>query len=319
MKSRVLVVSDQEGLDLKAGVANAVAAGALLGEVTLLLIGRVCQQAIQQASELAGVSELLLTGFSDSREIPGSESLAAGIVNLMEGYSHLLMPASSFGRDILPRVAGLMDQPPVTEVVGIRDDHTFIRPLHAGNALATVQLSELPALLTIRTTAFAPASTSPTPAPIRKITLNIPQESHGLSRRLGFTPSPGERPDLNTARIVVAGGQGVAEAGSFELIEAVADGLGGAVGATRAAVDGGLAPNDWQIGQTGRIIGPDIYIGAGISGAIQHLAGIKDARCIVAINSDPTAPLHSVADVSLTMDLFEALPALMEALDRPLD
>ncbi|OSM07186.1 electron transfer flavoprotein subunit alpha/FixB family protein [Magnetofaba australis] len=262
------------------------------------------------ADDIRGVARILTPS-----EAPPATALAqaAYIAHAMDAaepaYSHLILPATAWGREILPRVAARLGAQPLSEICAVTDAHTFSRPIHAGNAIQTLTTDRWPILLSARPAAFAPFTPPDDAPPPSVATLAPPTEpADDPVRVVDFQPARGERPDLREAAVVACGGQGMASAGDFTLIEQLADALGGAVGATRAAVDSGLAPNDWQVGQTGKIVAPDLYIGVGVSGAIQHIAGIKDARCIVSINNDPGAPLHAVADYRLTMDLREAIP-----------
>ncbi|MBF0462021.1 MAG: electron transfer flavoprotein subunit alpha/FixB family protein [Magnetococcales bacterium] len=289
-------------------LARLVGAVAPWGDVTLLLTGGQWPT----TTAWAGVTDCIVIDQADLADWP-SEDLATLIVALAGDFSHIVAAASTFGATVLPRVAALLNRAMVTGVQKICAPDTFIRPVRAGNALATVQVSG-PVCLTLHPSSFAPMARIDTASiPIRHV-VPSPGMQAGLSRLLERIPIlRGKRPDLASAQVVVAGGGGLAKAGHFAMIEALADTLGAAVGASRAAVDAEWAPSAWQIGQTGHIIAPDLYIGIGISGAIQHLAGIKEAKTIVAINHDPTAPLMCVADFALEADLYEAVPALIQA------
>lgn len=244
---------------------------------------------------------------------PTPENLGHLIASLAGHYRWIMGVHDAFGADLIPRIAGVLQTSPITQVNAILGPDTFTRPVHAGQAIATVVVKKFPALLTIRPTAFTATEKSLHPAPIVESTFH---EAVRSGQHRGYRSSPNRRPDLSQASIIVAGGQGLDSAGNFHVVEELADTLDGAVGATRGAVDAGLASSDLQIGQTGRVVAPDLYIGLGISGAIQHLAGIKDAGVIVAINHDPEAPLHAIADFSLVADLFEAAPRLNQAILR---
>lgn len=294
-----------------------VAAAKTLGTVSVMVAGFQLDASIKELSSLTQVKELLVIDNPNLHGLP-AENLAPLVVSLASDFTHIFAAASTFGANVLPRIAALLNRPMLSNVSTILDPLTFVRPIHAGNALATIQVKNHPVCLTLRPAGFIPVETHSKPqTPLRHIQLTNTQTqslSCSPSRFLDSIPSPGKRPELSTARIVVAGGQGLEKQGSFSLIHELADEMGAAIGATRSAVDAQLAPSDWQIGQTGRIIAPDLYIGIGISGAIQHLAGIKDAKTIVAINKDPNAPLFSVADLSLEADLYTAVPELVQAL-----
>lgn len=289
------------------------AARELPGPVALLVIDAEEGPRCQRLATLDGVSQLLRLAPAAPDQPPEPEALAEWLTARHAEHTAILAAASPFGAEIIPRVGGLLGITPLTGVVGIGPDHTFIRPTHAGAALARIRSRSALKLLTVQPWAFAPVATGTTPAPVRAVgTL----AGSGLSRSLGVTTiqRPPGQPELTGARIVVAGGAGLEKGRDFQPVEALAAALGGAVGASRGAVDAGLAPADRQIGQTGHVIAPELYIGLGISGAVQHLAGIKAAGCIVSINTDPGAPLSSVADLSLVADAREAVPALIRAL-----
>jgi len=290
--------------------ARAVAAGTLLGRVDLLAAGSRSGEKAEAGRRIQGVDAVLLVNHSDAFP-PSTENLAWLIQGMAGDYRWILAVHDAFGADLIPRVGGLLEISPVTQVNAILAPDVCTRPVYAGQAVARVILKKFPALLTVRPTAFAPAATIHALAPVLEVSLPAAVVS---GRHQGYRSSPNQRPDLSEAAVIVAGGQGLESAHSFAAVEALADQLGGAVGATRGAVDAGLASSDLQIGQTGQIVAPDLYIGLGISGAIQHLAGIKDAGIIVAINHDPNAPLHAVADYSLVADLFDAAPRLGEAI-----
>ncbi len=309
----VLVLADHDNGQLKSATLCAITAATKLdADVHVLVTAGDTATAVAAAAErVQGVTKVL------SAHAPGfanllPENITPVIVNLARHYTHILAPATSFGKNVLPRAAALLDVQQISDVIEIISADTFKRPIYAGNALATVQSRDPIKLLTIRTTAFDPAGKSDTSAPVEHITAG--DADAGLSTFVSREMSKSERPELTSASIVVSGGRGVGSADNFALIEKLADKLGAAVGASRAAVDAGYAPNDWQVGQTGKIVAPQLYVAVGISGAIQHLAGMKDSKVIVAINKDPDAPIFQVADYGLEADLFTALPELIEKL-----
>ncbi|MEO5333322.1 MAG: electron transfer flavoprotein subunit alpha/FixB family protein [Magnetococcus sp. YQC-5] len=279
--------------------------------ITILVAGSGSPEAANRIALLAGVAQVWWSWHPSQEGVP-PEDLAQLVKELASDYTHILAAASTFGGELIPRIAALLTVQPVTSVVEIRDQETFVRPMHGGGVLALMRTTSAPALLTVQPWAFKPVGTGDQTARVERIR-DVPRL--GLSRRLAFVPSVGSGSvDLSTAQVVVAGGGGLETKGDFLLVEQLAHALGGAVGASRTAVDAGLAPADQQIGQTGRIIAPRCYIALGISGAIQHLAGIKNAGTIVSINKDPQAPMAAVADLALTADLYEAVPALISAL-----
>ncbi|MBY6094526.1 FAD-binding protein [Ferrimonas balearica] len=301
----ILVIAELDG-QLKADTAKVVhAAQAIGGDVHLLVAGHQVADAAQAGAALAGVTQVLVA--DDARFEHGlAENLADLIVSLGRDYSHILAAASAQGKDALPRAAALLDVSMLSEVVAVESADTFIRPIYAGNAMATVQSLDAIKVMTIRTAAFD-AVGDQAAAPVVAASGGA---DTGLTQFVGLERIESERPELGAARVVVSGGRGVGSGENFALIEALADTLGGAVGASRAAVDAGFVPNDYQVGQTGKIVAPELYVAVGISGAIQHLAGMKDSKVIVAINKDPEAPIFQVADYGLEADLFEVLPQL---------
>lgn len=306
----VLVLGEvTEGRLARDATAKAVAAAMGLGKVTILCTGANATDAAAEAARIAGVTKVLCAEDA-SLGHRLAEPTAAVIVSLATQYSHIVAPATADAKNVLPRVAALLDVMVITDVSAVVDHETFERPIYAGNALQTVRSSDTTKVVSIRTSSFEPAG-SGDPAPIEAITVAaLP----GLSEWLEDRVASSDRPELTSAGIVVSGGRGVGSQADFGLIEKLADKLGAAVGASRAAVDSGYAPNDWQVGQTGKIVAPDLYVAVGISGAIQHLAGMKDSKVIVAINKDDEAPIFQVADYGLVADLFTALPELIEGL-----
>jgi len=308
----VLLIAEHDNAALKAGTLNTMtAARALGGDVTVLVAGIGCRAVAERAAAIQGAARVLWVDaphYADGL----AENLAALVAAAAEGFSHVLVPATSFGRNLLPRVAALLDCAQVSDVVAVIDDSTFVRPIYAGNAMATVKSADRVKLLTVRTTAFDAASSGATAAPIEVMPAG---PDLGLSAVVGRELTKSERPELTAAQAVVSGGRGLGSAGAYRgVLEPLADKLGAGLGASRAAVDAGYAPNDSQVGQTGKIVAPALYVAVGISGAIQHLAGMKDSRCIVAINKDEEAPIFQVADFGLVADLFQAVPELVQAL-----
>jgi len=287
------------------------AAKALGGDVHILVAGQDCAGVAAEAAKIDGVAKVLL---ADAPHYANrlAEPMSALIVGLMGDYDALMAPATTTGKNILPRVAALLDVAQISDVVAIENADTFVRPIYAGNAFETVQSSDKKKVLTVRTTTFEPATIGGT-ADVAKIDAG---PEPGLSRFVGEELSKSERPELTAAKIVISGGRGMQLGENFALIEKVADRLRAAVGASRAAVDAGFVPNDYQVGQTGKVVAPELYIAVGISGAIQHLAGMKDSKVIVAINKDEEAPIFQVADYGLVADLFKALPELDQELAK---
>ena len=303
----VLVIAEHDKKTLKRATLQAVDAAARLGEVHLLVLGSGVDAVAQAAAKVAGVAQVKVVDDPALAE-PLAEVVTAQVVPLAKDYSHVVAAATAHGKDFMPRVAALLDVAQISEVTGIDSADTFRRPIYAGNAIATVQSSDPIKVLTVRGTAFDEAAAEGGSAAIEKVAAVAVDGQPAL---VGREQASSDRPELTAAQVVVAGGRGLGSAEQFQsVLEPLADRLGAALGASRAAVDAGYAPNDWQVGQTGKIVAPQLYIAAGISGAIQHLAGMKDSRIIVAINKDEEAPIFSVADYGLVADLFEAVPAL---------
>jgi electron transfer flavoprotein alpha subunit len=302
-----LIIAEHDNEVLKSSVLNTVAAATKIGgEVHVLVAGNGCQSVADAASKVQGVSKVLLA----EAEWLGhalAEEIAEVICAVAEGYSHLLAPATSFGKNVMPRVAAQLDVAQVSDIVGVESDDTFIRPIYAGNALATVTSSDSKKVITVRTTGFDAVSPEGGSASIENVAAG---SAKGLSKLVSQELTKSARPELTAANIIVSGGRGMGSGENFALLEALADKLGAAVGASRAAVDSGFVPNDYQVGQTGKVVAPELYIAVGISGAIQHLAGMKDSKVIVAINKDEEAPIFQVADYGFVGDLFEAVPQL---------
>jgi electron transfer flavoprotein alpha subunit len=307
-----LVIAEHDNASVRGATLNTVtAAGQCGGEVHVLIAGHNAQGAAQAAARIAGVAKVL------HAEAPGyehglAENIAAQVVALAGGYSHLVFPATAAGKNVAPRVAAELDVAQISDVIKVDAPDTFERPIYAGNAIATVQSADRIKVLTIRTTGFDAAPASGGSAPIESVS---PVTDSGASSFVGSEIAKNDRPELTAAKIIVSGGRAMGSSDKFNaVLTPLADKLGAALGASRAAVDAGYAPNDWQVGQTGKIVAPQLYIAAGISGAIQHLAGMKDSKVIVAINKDPEAPIFSVADYGLEADLFTAIPELVKAL-----
>jgi electron transfer flavoprotein alpha subunit len=308
----VLVVAEHDHAGIKAATLSAVTAATALGDVHVLVAGSGCQGAAQSAAKVAGVVKVLVAD-APAYAHALAEALAPLIVQLAPGYSHILAAATTTGKNIMPRVAALLDVAQISDAAAIIDADTFVRPIYAGNAMATVKSADAIKVITVRTTAFEKAAVEGGAAAIEAV---APGPEQSLSRFVGQELTKSERPELTAARIVISGGRGMGSGENFRLIEEVADKLGAAVGASRAAVDAGFVPNDYQVGQTGKVVAPELYIAVGISGAIQHLAGMKDSKIIVAINKDEEAPIFQVADYGLVADLFQALPELSAALSK---
>jgi electron transfer flavoprotein alpha subunit len=306
----VLVVAEHDGKLLKPGVRNTITAAAKLGDVTVLVVGKDCAGAAEAVSKVEGVKKVLLC---DAPHYEGSaaENIAALVAGIGKDYSHIVAPASASGKNIAPRIAALLDVQQISDISAVQSADTFVRPTYAGNVMATVQSSDPIKVITVRGTAFDPAGDASAAAPVEKL---APGPDVGLTQFKGAEIAKSERPELTAARVIVSGGRGMGSAENFKILEELADKLGAAVGASRAAVDSGFKPNDFQVGQTGKIVAPELYIAVGISGAIQHLAGMKDSKVIVAINKDAEAPIFSVADYWLVDDLFKAVPELMKEL-----
>ena len=309
----VLVIAEHDNAGLKPATLNAVtAAKAIGGEVHVLVAGHDAKGAAAAASKIACVDKVLLVDAPAYAHVL-AETLAPLVVGLAKDYSHVLAPATTNGKNVLPRVAALLDVAQISDISGVVSPDSFIRPIYAGNALATVQSVDPVKVVTVRLTGFAAAEAEGGSAPIEAV---AGAEASPLSSFVGQALSKSERPELTSAKIVVSGGRGMQSGDNFHLLDTVAVKLGAAVGASRAAVDAGFVPNDYQVGQTGKIVAPDLYIAVGISGAIQHLAGMKDSKVIVAINKDEEAPIFQVADYGVVGDLFKLVPELAAELDR---
>ena len=302
-----LVLAEHDNAELKPATLNTVTAAlACGGPVTVLVAGSGCAEVAAQAARVQGVDRVLLVDDAHYAH-PLAEPLAALLVALADGHDHLLAPATTSGKNVLPRVAALKDVAMLSDIVAVEGPDTFVRPIYAGNALATVRSADALRVITVRTTAFDPAVAEGGSAAVENAAAAA---DPGVSRYVSAELTKSERPELTSAKIIVSGGRGLGSGENFALIEALADKLGAAVGASRAAVDAGFVPNDYQVGQTGKVVAPELYVAVGISGAIQHLAGMKDSKVIVAINKDEEAPIFQVADYGLVADLFQAVPEL---------
>jgi len=306
-----LVIAEHDNAHIKGATLNTItAAGRAGGEVHLLIAGHNCHAVAQAAAKIKGVAKVLLADaaqFADGL----AENVAAQALAVAGSYSHVFAPATSYGKNILPRVAAKLDCAQVSDIISVEAPDTFTRPIYAGNAIALVQATDPIKVVSARSTNFDAAPAEGGNASVETLT---PVGDSGLSRFVSREIARNDRPELQGAKVVVSGGRGMGSAENFKLLEPLADMLGAAMGASRAAVDAGYAPNDWQVGQTGKVVAPQLYIAIGISGAIQHLAGMKDSKVIVAINKDAEAPIFSVADYGLVADLFEAVPQLVKAL-----
>jgi electron transfer flavoprotein alpha subunit len=306
-----LVIAEHDNGSLKGATHHTVTAAAQCGgEVHVLVAGSNCGAAADAAAQIAGVSKVLVADaphFADGL----AENVAEQILAVAGSYSHILAPATAFGKNILPRVAAKLDVAQISEITRVDSPDTFERPIYAGNAIATVQSLDPVKVITVRGTGFDAAPGTGGSAAVEQVAAAA---DFGKSAFVGRELAVSSRPELTAAKIIVSGGRGMGSGDNFKLLEPLADKLGAAMGASRAAVDAGYVPNDWQVGQTGKIVAPSLYIAVGISGAIQHLAGMKDSKTIVAINKDPEAPIFSVADYGLVGDLFEVIPALVQEL-----
>ena len=306
-----LVIVEHDNNEIAAATLHAIAAAQQIGgDIDLLVAGEGCQAVADSAAQIAGVSAVKLADnaiFSHQQ----AENLATLIVECAKDYSHVLAAATTFGKNLLPRASALLDVAQISDIVEVKSADTFVRPIYAGNALATVQSSDAIKMITVRIISFEAVSASGGSAAIEAVSGGV---DTGLSSWVSQAVSSNDRVDLTSAKIVVSGGRGMQNGENFSMLQSVADKLGAAVGASRAAVDSGFVPNEYQVGQTGKVIAPDLYIAVGISGAIQHLAGMKESKVIVAINNDSEAPIFQVADYGLVADLFDAVPELDAAL-----
>jgi len=307
----ILVIVEHDNSNLKPATLNTIAAAHAIGaSVHLLVAGSSCQSVADECSAVEGVEKVLLADDA-AYENQLSESIANLIKSVSSDYTHILAPATTFGKNVLPRLSALLDVQQISEITEIISEDTFKRPIYAGSCIATVKSNDSIKVITVRATAFDPVNASGGSATIDSVSVEGVSD---LSSFVGEEIAKTDRPELTAASIVISGGRGMQSGDNFHLLETIADKLGAAVGASRAAVDAGFVPNDYQVGQTGKIVAPDLYIAVGISGAIQHLAGMKDSKVIVAINKDEDAPIFQVADYGLVADLFDVLPELSEKL-----
>ncbi len=309
----ILVIAEHDNAALKAATLNTITAATQLGsDIAILVAGHGCGAVAEAAAKVVGIKKVLL---ADAPHYANqlAENVAALVVGLAGGYTHILAPATAAGKNTLPRVAALLDVAQISDIVKVESVDTFVRPIYAGNVLATVQSKDPVKVITVRGTTFPAATATGGFAVVETV---APAVDAGLSRFVGQQLTKSDRPELTAARIIVSGGRGMGNGDNFKLLEDVADKLGAAVGASRAAVDAGFVPNDYQVGQTGKVVAPDLYVAVGISGAIQHLAGMKDSKIIVAINKDEEAPIFQVADYGLVADLFAAVPEMAKELDK---
>ncbi|MFL0809248.1 MAG: FAD-binding protein [Agarilytica sp.] len=302
----VLVIAEHDNNTLKGATLNTVSAAKALGEVDVLVVGAACAAAANAAKTIEGVRKVIVADNAGYEHFL-AENVAPLVVELATNYSHILAPATTTGKNLAPRVAALLDVQAISDVISIESEDTFTRPIYAGNVIATVQSSDAIKVMTVRTTAFDAAAATGGSASAEDISS---VHNSGLSHFVKEALAESDRPELTAASIVISGGRGLQNGENFQLLYDLADKIGAAVGASRAAVDAGYVPNDLQVGQTGKIVAPELYIAVGISGAIQHLAGMKESKVIVAINKDEEAPIFQVADYGLVADLFDAVPEL---------
>ena len=307
----ILVIAEHDNANLKGATLNTVAAAKEIGsDITLLVAGSDTTSVIDEAQQLNGITKILSCD-NDLYKNSLAEELSNLVVSLASGFSYILAPATTFGKNLLPRISAKLDVQQISDIISIESEDTFKRPIYAGSCIATVKSNDAVKLITVRSTAFDPVTNDNSDVPVESVDASI---SANVSEFVSEELAKSDRPELTSANIVISGGRGMQSGDNFHLLDSIADKLGAAVGASRAAVDAGFVPNDYQVGQTGKIVAPDLYIAVGISGAIQHLAGMKDSKVIVAINKDEDAPIFQVADYGLVADLFTALPELNENL-----
>lgn len=309
----LLIAEHNEETLSPATLATLTAAQELSLPIHMVVMGSSCQKVAEEASSYEGVTKVWIVE-NPLLTYPVAEDMTESLVEMGKNYLYILTPSTTFGKNLLPRVAALLDVAQISDVMAVKDGNTFQRPIYAGNAIATVQSEDVIKVMTIRPTAFEKAKKGSKKAPIETYPFKAMSHPHAIFVKMEESLS--ERPELTSASIVVSGGRGLQSKENFSLLEALADKLGAAIGASRAAVDAGFVPNDYQVGQTGKVVAPDLYIAVGISGAIQHLAGMKDSKVIVAINKDPDAPIFQVADYGLVGDLFTILPELIAKIGK---
>ena len=309
----ILVLAEHNNIDIKSSTLSTISAASQIDqEIEVLVTGHDCEELANKISKCEKVSKVINVD-NEKLKNPIAENIEPIVLSIAKNYTHIMAPATTFGKNIFPRIAVKLDIAQVSDVIKILSSDTFMRPIYAGNALATVKSNDKTKIITIRPTSFDPVETSGGNEVVEKLDFEIQNNSIEFIER---EESQSERPELSTARVVISGGRGLQSADNFKLLNEIADKLNAAVGASRAAVDAGYVSNDYQVGQTGKVVVPDLYIAVGISGAIQHLAGMKESKVIVAINKDEEAPIFNVADYGLNADLFEALPQLSSELDK---
>lgn len=308
---RALIIAEHDNQELKPATLSTVTAGlALCDDADVLVVGHNCETVVDDAAHIVGIGKVVVAGDELYTHLL-AENISQVALELADGYDYILAPATTFGKNFMPRIAAKLDVMQLSDIIKVVDANTFVRPIYAGNALQTVQSSDSQKVITVRATAFDKARLGESKAGIE---VHDAAVASGQSRFVRHELTKSERPELTAARVVVSGGRGVGSAENFKLIEELADKLNAAIGASRAAVDAGYVPNDYQVGQTGKVVAPELYIAIGISGAIQHLAGIQDSKVIVAINKDEDAPIFQIADYGLVGDLFELVPELISQL-----
>ena len=307
-----LVIAEHDNSSIKGATLNTIAAaGIVSGDVTIIIAGQNIGSVIEEAQTLDGVNKILKCD-NEVYANATAEDLTSLIIANSDGYSHIMAPSTTFGKNLMPRISAKLDSQQISDIISVESDDTFKRPIYAGSCIATVKSNDSVKVITVRSTAFDPVTTSNSGIEVIDIEA---QSSLGISKFISEEIAKSDRPELTAANIVISGGRGMQSGDNFHLLDSIADKLGAAVGASRAAVDAGFVPNDYQVGQTGKVVAPELYIAVGISGAIQHLAGMKDSKIIVAINKDEEAPIFQVADYGLVADLFTAIPDLDAALD----